>query len=271
MTTLSISISSELEAGRLTELFATSSSQDHEALLELSKYFAALASGHASGVVKVASSATAPVQASGTWTLASVVATDACTVGATTFTFTSTPSLSTDVEVDVPSAKAFASATDISTVTGLILESSHGYATGDVGQLTTSSALPTGFALSTDYYVIAISANSYKLASSLANAQAGIPIIPTAVGTGNQTFTLKADSYTAKQLAAAVNAHSTASKLVTATYDGSAVVTVTANQAGDVGNLIAFSDADTTITSSGSGYLAGGTGGAQSTPIVFTR
>jgi phage tail sheath gpL-like len=52
------------------------------------------------GVVDVQVDGDSPVAASGTFTLESVVATDAITIGTVTFTFTSDPSLTTDVEVD---------------------------------------------------------------------------------------------------------------------------------------------------------------------------
>ena len=268
MTSLSITVNSQLEVGRLIERFAGGSK--HKSLLALSQYFADLASGISSGVVSVGTSATNPVAAFGTWTLASVIATDVANVGGVAFTFTASPSLETDVLVTVPSAKAFASATDISLANGLIIESAHGYATGDVGQLSTSSALPAGFATSTNYYVIRVDAGLYKLASSLANADAGIAIIPTDIGVGNQTFTLTADPWKARSLANAVNAHSTAKKLVTASVVGTAIVTVTANAAGAVGNNIAFTDQDTTITSSGSGTLTGGTGGAEAAAVSYS-
>jgi hypothetical protein len=234
-----------------------------ETLQALISYLKGVALGTEAASLRLQTGTAAPVAASGTWTLASVIATDVASVAGVSFTFTSTPSLETDVEVDVPSAKAFASATDISTTTGDITESSHGYETGDVGQLSTSNTLPTGFSASTDYYVIKVSANVYRLASSLANAQAGTQIIPSAVGTGNQTFTLTADKYNAAKLAAAVNAHSTVSKIVSASASA-AIVTVTCRVPGVIGNFIQFTDSDSTITSSGSGYLAGGTGGATS-------
>jgi hypothetical protein len=80
-------------------------------------------------------------------------------------------------------------ASDIDLVNNLISEASHGYLTGLKGQLTTSSALPTGLSAVTDYFVIATSADTYKLASSLANANLGTAIDITAYGTGTQTFT----------------------------------------------------------------------------------
>lgn len=66
---------------------------------------------------------------------------------------------------------------------------------------------------------------------------------------------------------AAINAHSTISKIVKAT-SALGVVTVTAREPGVIGNFIAISDADTTITTSGA-YLTGGTGGASDDQASF--
>jgi len=227
-----------------------------------------LRGGQKSGIMTVQTGSSSPVAASGTFTLVTVVATDVANVGAVDFTFTATPLLETDVMVTVPSALAFASA-DISIVTGNIAETTHGYATGDVGRLTTSGTLPTGLSLSTDYFVIRRSADVYSLASSKANALLGAPIIPSAIGSGNHTFTVTINTYTASKLAAAINAHSTISQIVTASY-AAGVVTVTAKQKGVVGNFIQISDADSTITTSGTGRLTGGTGGVTDAGVVYS-
>lgn len=245
------------------------SGKPREQVMALRQLFKDIGEGRQRATASVQTGDAAPVAASGTWTLASVVATDVASCGGVDFTFTATPSAETDVEADVPAAKAFASATDISLVNGAITESTHGYETGVVGQLSTSGSLPTGFSASTDYYVIRIDADTYALASSYANAVAGTRIIPTAIGSGNQTYTPNGDAFAAKKLSDAVNAHSTLSDLVTATW-AAAVVTVAAKQKGIVGNFIQFADSDATITSSGSGYLAGGTGGAMDAAVTNT-
>lgn len=74
-------------------------------------------------------------------------------------------------------------ATDIITVVN------HSLLTGLKVQTSTSSALPTGLSTSTDYFVIKLSADTFSLASSLANALAGTAINITAYGTGTQTAT----------------------------------------------------------------------------------
>ncbi len=66
----------------------------------------------------------------------------------------------------------------------------HGFTTGDTVRLTTSSALPTGFSLLTTYYVIVYDADTFGLALSLADAEDGIAVVYTDVGTGVQTINL---------------------------------------------------------------------------------
>lgn len=86
-----------------------------------------------------------------------------------------------------PSAATFtaASATDICTTSA-----AHGAETGLKVQVSNSGgALPTGLSASTDYYVIKVSSTTFKLATSLANAQAGTAINITADGSGTQTVT----------------------------------------------------------------------------------
>jgi hypothetical protein len=87
-------------------------------------------------------------------------------------------------DVNTPSAKAFtAAATDICTT------ATHGYTTGLKGQASTTTTLPAGLAAATDYYVIVLTANTFKLASSLENALAGTAVDITDAGTGTHTFT----------------------------------------------------------------------------------
>lgn len=90
------------------------------------------------------------------------------------------------------SAKSFAT-TDVNTSTDTITETSHNYYTGLVGQVSSSGSLPGGLSTSTDYYVIKLTANTYQLASSLANANAGTAVNLTSVGSGTHTFTPRAD------------------------------------------------------------------------------
>lgn len=79
---------------------------------------------------------------------------------------------------------------DVTPASDTIAESAHGYETGALVRLTTSGTLPAGLATATDYYVIRVDANTIKLASSLANAEAGIAVdITAAAGGGNHTLT----------------------------------------------------------------------------------
>ncbi len=66
----------------------------------------------------------------------------------------------------------------------------HGMQTGDgAARATTTTTLPAGIALLTDYWFIKIDADTFKLASSLANAYAGIAVNITDAGTGTHTLT----------------------------------------------------------------------------------
>lgn len=78
-----------------------------------------------------------------------------------------------------------------------IAMTAHGYVTGLKGQLTVKSGggtLPTGVTTGTDYFVIAIDANTISLAASLADALAGTAINITGQGTTANTFTFTATS-----------------------------------------------------------------------------
>lgn len=68
--------------------------------------------------------------------------------------------------------------------------------TGTRVRLTTTTTLPAGLATATDYYVIAISTTTFKLATSYANAVAGTAINITSTGTGTHTVTWLLPRYT---------------------------------------------------------------------------
>lgn len=73
--------------------------------------------------------------------------------------------------------------------TGKLTAAAHGLSTGDGPfELTTSGSLPTGLVAATDYYVIKFDANTFKLATNLANALAGTAIVLSSNGTGTQTI-----------------------------------------------------------------------------------
>lgn len=98
---------------------------------------------------------------------------------------------------DTPAAANFAT-TDVNTTNDTITETAHGFLTGLKGQFTTTTTLPAGLSLSTDYWVIKVDDNTYKVATSLANAQAGTQVDITDQGTGTHTFTATALSGTVK-------------------------------------------------------------------------
>lgn len=76
-------------------------------------------------------------------------------------------------------------------------DAAHGYLTGLLIQF---SAVGTGapeFLITTDYWVIRLGANTFKLASSLANALAGTPIEGTVNSTGTWTVEVQAQTFRA--------------------------------------------------------------------------
>lgn len=80
-------------------------------------------------------------------------------------------------------------ASDIDLTDNKITYTAHGFSIGLKGQFTTSGTLPTGISAATDYFVIVVDANTYKIATSLNNANAGTAVDITALGLGEQTFT----------------------------------------------------------------------------------
>jgi hypothetical protein len=68
--------------------------------------------------------------------------------------------------------------------------------TGTRVRLTTTTTLPAGLALATDYYVIVVSTSTFKLATSYANAIAGTAINITDAGTGTHTVNWLLPRYT---------------------------------------------------------------------------
>lgn len=93
------------------------------------------------------------------------------------------------ITVGAPTAKVLASATDVNTTTDTFTSTAHGFTTGLKVQVSTTVTLPAPLAAVTDYFVIVVDANNFKLAASLANALAGTQIDITTTGTGDQTVT----------------------------------------------------------------------------------
>lgn len=90
--------------------------------------------------------------------------------------------------VAAATAKTFADA-DVNTSTDRITITAHGYLTGRKVAATTTGTLPGGLS-ATDYYIIKVDADTIKLATSSANAQAGTAVdITSAAGGGTHTLT----------------------------------------------------------------------------------
>lgn len=79
---------------------------------------------------------------------------------------------------------------------GVVTQANHGLVTGQLVRLTTDGSLPTGLAISTDYYVIRNDQDSFWLATSYANALAGTKIDTS--GSQSGTHTLAPQIYTQK-------------------------------------------------------------------------
>ena len=73
---------------------------------------------------------------------------------------------------------------------GVFTLTSHGMATGDGVYLTTTGALPTGLTANTRYWVIKVDANTFNLATSLANALTGTAINTSGSQSGTHTCKL---------------------------------------------------------------------------------
>lgn len=85
--------------------------------------------------------------------------------------------------------------TDIITMTSTTNRPSN-ILTGTRVRLTTTTTLPAGLALATDYYVIKVTDSTFKLATSYANAVAGTAINITDAGTGTHTMSRLLPRYT---------------------------------------------------------------------------
>lgn len=70
----------------------------------------------------------------------------------------------------------------------VVTNTAHGLYTGEGVYLTTTGALPTGLSQNTMYYVIRVDANTFNLATSLANAIAGTKINTTGSQSGTHTL-----------------------------------------------------------------------------------
>jgi hypothetical protein len=73
---------------------------------------------------------------------------------------------------------------------GVVSLTSHGFSTGSCIELTTTGTLPTNLSANTNYYVIYVGADTFRLATSAANAIAGTAI-DTSGGSPSGTHTLR--------------------------------------------------------------------------------
>jgi microcystin-dependent protein len=71
---------------------------------------------------------------------------------------------------------------------GVVTNTAHGIYTGEGVYFTTTGALPTGVTANTLYYAIRVDANTFRLATSLANAVAGTAITTTGSQSGTHTL-----------------------------------------------------------------------------------
>ena len=76
---------------------------------------------------------------------------------------------------------------------GVVTLTAHGLATGDSLYLTTTGALPTGLTANTRYWVVKVNADTFSLATTLANALAGTKI--TTSGSQSGVHTAVQNSY----------------------------------------------------------------------------
>lgn len=83
--------------------------------------------------------------------------------------------------VSIPSA-------DVNTTSNKIIISNHRLITGVEGRFTTTGTLPAPLAANTDYWIIRIDNNEFRVASSLENARNGTAITLTTAGNGTHTF-----------------------------------------------------------------------------------
>lgn len=92
---------------------------------------------------------------------------------------------------------AFTLTADATTPPGILTAAAHARLTGDGPvQLTTTGALPSGLALLTDYWLVVLAANTFRLAASFEDAMAvsPIPVAMTSAGTGVHTLAATDDS-----------------------------------------------------------------------------
>lgn len=138
-----------------------------------------------------------------------------------------------DVALSVRSGSSDVTVSAASSTTDALTSTAHGMATGDSGYISTAGTLPTGLAINTLYWVIVDDANSFKLATSLANATAGTAIDLTSNGSGTHTLARTGNDVLVDRIVAALNGVVGKNYTAAATGStGSKTWTVTASTAG---------------------------------------
>lgn len=80
--------------------------------------------------------------------------------------------------------------TDVNTTTNVVTETAHGFTTGQrITYANGGGTTMAGLTTATDYYAIRVTADTFKVATTFANALAGTPIDITGTGNNAQTFT----------------------------------------------------------------------------------
>lgn len=82
-----------------------------------------------------------------------------------------------------------------SSSSGLLLTYTNDFNTYTKVRFTTTTTLPTGLSLATDYWLVRVSATTARVATSLANAIAGTVVAFTDAGTGTHTMTVQMPRY----------------------------------------------------------------------------
>ena len=82
-----------------------------------------------------------------------------------------------------------------SSSSGLLLTYTNDFNTYTKVRFTTTTTLPSGLSLATDYWLVRVSATTARVATSLANAIAGTVIAYTDAGTGTHTMTVQMPRY----------------------------------------------------------------------------
>lgn len=82
-----------------------------------------------------------------------------------------------------------------SSSSGLLLTFANDFQTFTKVRFTTTTTLPTGLALNTDYWLVRVSATTARVATSFLNAKAGTVIAFTDAGTGTHTMTARVGRY----------------------------------------------------------------------------